>query len=109
MFKKQIKLEYQFFFEFVNKVVLPRAECRSIAALVDISIMEALSSFQPLNLVALMIEHMSMISGLIEAQQCGTEEIDRLIVLLAQKEAQMALLRDEWSGGEPGAMLELQK
>ncbi|MCD7456309.1 hypothetical protein HAX54_031226 [Datura stramonium] len=54
----------------------------------------------------------SMISSLIEAQRRGTEEIDRLTLLLAPKEADLALLKAKQSsqgiGGEPGAVLELQ-
>ncbi|MCE2055717.1 hypothetical protein HAX54_043271, partial [Datura stramonium] len=51
-----------------------------------------------------------MIFGLIELQRCGTEEIDRLKLLLAQKEADLALLKAERTthetSGEPGVVLE---
>ncbi|MCE3049485.1 hypothetical protein HAX54_045003 [Datura stramonium] len=46
-----------------------------------------------------------MISGLIEAQRHGTEEIERLTMLLAQKEVEMALLKADRSGREPGNSL----
>ncbi|MCD9646276.1 hypothetical protein HAX54_035997 [Datura stramonium] len=53
-----------------------------------------------------------MISSLIEAQRCGTEEIDRLTLLLAQKEADLALLNIEQAcqgtGVEPNAGMERQ-
>ncbi|MCD7457373.1 hypothetical protein HAX54_034970 [Datura stramonium] len=55
----------------------------------------------------------SMILGLIEAQQCATEEVDHLLMLLAQKEAKIALLKvaHMFKGivGEPGAVLDLQR
>lgn len=42
----------------MNKVLLPRTESRNIVGVSDLFIMEALSTFQPINLSALMIEHM---------------------------------------------------
>ncbi|KAH0746073.1 hypothetical protein KY285_007730 [Solanum tuberosum] len=56
--KKLMKGEYQFLFEFVNKVLLPRTEKRTIASATDLFVMEALSKFKPPNLPALMLEHM---------------------------------------------------
>ncbi|MCE3050465.1 hypothetical protein HAX54_047282 [Datura stramonium] len=54
----------------------------------------------------------STILGLIEVQRHGTEEIDRLTMLLAQGEAYLALLKAEQTttgtSWEPGAMLALQ-
>ncbi|MCD9644917.1 hypothetical protein HAX54_033443, partial [Datura stramonium] len=54
----------------------------------------------------------STILGLIEVQRHGTEEINRLKMLLAQGEADLALLKsDQTTAGtswEPGAMLALQ-
>ncbi|MCD7455116.1 hypothetical protein HAX54_027057 [Datura stramonium] len=50
----------------------------------------------------------SMISGLIEAQRHGTEEINRLTMFLTQRKTDLALLRAEQTSGEPGAMLALQ-
>ncbi|MCD9560829.1 hypothetical protein HAX54_019635 [Datura stramonium] len=53
----------------------------------------------------------STILGLIEVQIRGTEEIDRLAMLLAQGEADLALLKADQTTAvswEPGAMLALQ-
>ncbi|MCE3216999.1 hypothetical protein HAX54_009966 [Datura stramonium] len=54
----------------------------------------------------------STISGLIEVQICGTEEIDRLTMPLAQGEVDLALLKAEQTAAgtswEPGAVLALQ-
>ncbi|KAH0714930.1 hypothetical protein KY284_007835 [Solanum tuberosum] len=56
--KKLMKGEYQLLFEFINKVLLPRTEKHTIASATDLFVMEALSKFEPLNLPALMLEHM---------------------------------------------------
>ncbi|KAH0714995.1 hypothetical protein KY284_007900 [Solanum tuberosum] len=56
--KKLMKGEYQLLFEFVNKVLLPRIEKRTIASVTDLFVMEGLSKFEPLNLPTLMLEHM---------------------------------------------------
>lgn len=56
--KKLIKGEYQLLFEFVNNVVLPRSEKRTIATSADLFLMESLCKFDPLNLPALMLENM---------------------------------------------------
>ncbi|MCE3215774.1 hypothetical protein HAX54_003421, partial [Datura stramonium] len=54
----------------------------------------------------------STILGLIEVQRRGTEEIDRLTMLLAQGETNLALLKAEQTTSgtswEPGVMLALQ-
>ncbi|MCD7465811.1 hypothetical protein HAX54_001979 [Datura stramonium] len=51
----------------------------------------------------------STISGFIEAQRCGTEEIEHLTMLLAQRDAKIVVLKDAQSGGEPGALMDLQE
>ncbi|KAK4714505.1 hypothetical protein R3W88_020412 [Solanum pinnatisectum] len=56
--KKLMKGEYQLLFEFVNKVVLPRSEKHTIANSADLFLMESLYKFDPLNLPALILEHM---------------------------------------------------
>ncbi|MCD7470244.1 hypothetical protein HAX54_009961 [Datura stramonium] len=57
-------------------------------------------------------KRISTISGLIEVQRRGIEKIDRLTMLLAQGEADLALLKAEQTttgtSWEPGAMLALQ-
>ncbi|MCD7466258.1 hypothetical protein HAX54_002806 [Datura stramonium] len=54
----------------------------------------------------------STISKLIDAQQCATEEVDYLSVLVAQKEVEMTLLKATQTSkktvGEPGVVLDLQ-
>lgn len=62
--KKQMKREYQLVFEFVNKVLLPRTEKRTIAGVPDLFLMEALSTFQTINLAGVMIEHMHKIMNI---------------------------------------------
>ncbi|KAH0724943.1 hypothetical protein KY284_000808 [Solanum tuberosum] len=56
--KKLMKGEYQVLFEFVNKVLLPRPEKRTVASATDLFVMESLNKFEPLNLQALMLDHM---------------------------------------------------
>ncbi|KAK4366148.1 hypothetical protein RND71_014028 [Anisodus tanguticus] len=51
LFKKEIKPKYQLLFALVNKVMLPIAEGRSIASIVDLVLLEALSTFNPLVLM----------------------------------------------------------
>ncbi|KAH0632620.1 hypothetical protein KY284_035406 [Solanum tuberosum] len=52
-----LKGEYQLFFEFVNKVLLCRTEKCAVAFAIDLFVMES-CKFEPLNLPALMLEHM---------------------------------------------------
>ncbi|KAK4338039.1 hypothetical protein RND71_042526 [Anisodus tanguticus] len=105
LFKKELKPEYQLLFVLVNKVVLPRAEGRSIASIADQVLLEALSTFTPISLSALMIEHIIKVINaregrhglsygflLTKAQEMSTAEIQRLkaenallIVQLAEK------------------------
>ncbi|KAH0738358.1 hypothetical protein KY290_037063 [Solanum tuberosum] len=56
--KKFIKGEYQLLFEFVNKVLLPRTEKRTVASASDLFIMGSLCKFDPIDLPSLMLEHM---------------------------------------------------
>ncbi|KAK4722021.1 hypothetical protein R3W88_012254 [Solanum pinnatisectum] len=56
--KKIMKGEYQLLFEFVNKVLLPRTEKHIMASSTDLFVMESLCKFEPLNLLALVLEHM---------------------------------------------------
>ncbi|KAH0686329.1 hypothetical protein KY284_016882 [Solanum tuberosum] len=53
-----MKGEYQLLFEFVNKVLLPRTEKCNVASASDLFIMESLCKFDPIDLLALMLEHM---------------------------------------------------
>ena len=57
IYKKIMKSEYQLVFKFVNKVVLPCTEKRTVATAADLYIMEMLCSFEALSLPSLMIEH----------------------------------------------------
>ncbi|XP_059306301.1 uncharacterized protein LOC132057704 [Lycium ferocissimum] len=57
LLKKEMKAEYQLMFELVNKVLLPRADGRTVASIADLVLIEALSNFQRINLTAIMIEH----------------------------------------------------
>ena len=46
IYKKIMKSEYQLVFEFVNKVVLPRTEKRTLATAVDLYVMEMLAALR---------------------------------------------------------------
>ncbi|XP_070057194.1 uncharacterized protein [Nicotiana tomentosiformis] len=54
---------YQLLFELVNKVLLPRAERRSITSRSDLYLMEALDEFCSINLPAIMIEHIQKVAA----------------------------------------------
>lgn len=56
--KKFLKSEFQIVFEFVNKVVLPKSEKRTIVSVVDLFMIKCLSKFELISLPTLMIEHM---------------------------------------------------
>lgn len=45
--KKTLKGQYKLYFEFVNNVLLPRIEKRTIATMVDLYLMEKLSTMVP--------------------------------------------------------------
>ncbi|KAH0698896.1 hypothetical protein KY284_013111 [Solanum tuberosum] len=53
-----MKGEYQLLFEFVNKVLLPRTKKHIVASASDLFIMESFCKFDPIDLPALMLEHM---------------------------------------------------
>ena len=57
IYKKIMKSEYQLVFEFINEVLLPRTEKRTVATIADLFVMEMLCSFEDLNLPGLMLEH----------------------------------------------------
>ena len=57
IYKKIMKSEYQLVFKFINKVLLPRTEKRTVATAADLYVMEMLCSFDALNLPGLMLEH----------------------------------------------------
>nr|XP_016484429.1 PREDICTED: uncharacterized protein LOC107804976 [Nicotiana tabacum] len=56
--KKALLPVYQLLFDMLNKVLLPRAERRSITSCADLFLMEALDNFTTINLPGIMIEHM---------------------------------------------------
>ena len=60
--KKALLPVYQLLFELVNKVMLPRAERRSMTSKYDLFLMEQLDSFTPVSLPAIMIEHMQKVA-----------------------------------------------
>lgn len=53
--KKFFKGEHQLYFEFVNKVLLPRLEKRTVASTVDLFLMEQLETFEAINLLGMSI------------------------------------------------------
>ena len=52
-----MKSEYHLVIEFINKVLLPRTEKRTVATAADLFVMEMLCTFEALNLPGLMLEH----------------------------------------------------
>nr|XP_016495203.1 PREDICTED: uncharacterized protein LOC107814294 [Nicotiana tabacum] len=60
--KKTLLPVYHMLFEMVNKVLLPRAERRSITSKVDLVLMKALDGFTTINLPGIMIEHMQKVA-----------------------------------------------
>ncbi|KAH0686189.1 hypothetical protein KY289_016952 [Solanum tuberosum] len=56
--KKFFKREYQLMFEFINKVMVPRTEKRTVASAADLFLMEKLDELEEINLPAIMLEHM---------------------------------------------------
>lgn len=58
LFKKQQSSEYQFVFKLINKIMLPHIEKRYIAFRAKMILLEALSTFKYINLLALMLRHM---------------------------------------------------
>lgn len=59
--KKLLKGQYQLYFEFVNKVFLQRTEKRTIATTADLYLMEAIIILEDINLLVLMMEHMTKV------------------------------------------------
>lgn len=60
--KKELLPVYQLLFKLVNKVLLTRAQRRSVTSKSDLFLMEQLASFTPVTLPAIMIEHMQKIA-----------------------------------------------
>ncbi|KAH0779224.1 hypothetical protein KY290_005651 [Solanum tuberosum] len=58
LLKKFLKGEYQLMFEFINKVVVPGTEKRTMASAADLFLMEKLDELDEINLSAIMLEHM---------------------------------------------------
>ncbi|KAH0748135.1 hypothetical protein KY290_027367 [Solanum tuberosum] len=56
--KKFLKGEYQLMFEFINKVVVPRTEKRTVVSAVDLFLVEKHDELEQINLPAIMLEHM---------------------------------------------------
>ncbi|KAH0644974.1 hypothetical protein KY284_032858 [Solanum tuberosum] len=59
--KKFLKGEYQLMFEFINKVMVPRTEKRTVASAADIFLMEKLDELEEINLPAIILEHMDIV------------------------------------------------
>jgi len=59
--KKFLKGEHQLFFQFVNKVLLPRTEKRTVASSTDLFLMEQLDKLEAINHPIIMLEHMHWI------------------------------------------------
>lgn len=56
--KKFLKEEFQVLFEFINRVLLSYSEKRTVTFASDLFLMEALSMFESINLLALIIKHL---------------------------------------------------
>lgn len=66
IFKKLCKGQYQLYFKFVNKALLPRIGKRTITAMADLYLIEKLSTMVEINLPALMMEPMTKVFNIIE-------------------------------------------
>jgi len=56
LLKRFLKGEYQLLFEFINKVLVPRTEKRTVASATDLFLMEKLDELEEINLPAIMLE-----------------------------------------------------
>ncbi|KAH0645282.1 hypothetical protein KY284_033166 [Solanum tuberosum] len=54
--KRFLKGEYQLLFEFINKVLVPRTEKRTVASAANLFLMEKLDELEEINLPAIMLE-----------------------------------------------------
>ncbi|KAK4345101.1 hypothetical protein RND71_035277 [Anisodus tanguticus] len=103
VFKKQLKPEYQLLFELVKNVLFSHAERQSIAAIPDLYLMKALTTFTPNGRIGSSL----MISNLIDAHERANEEINKL-------KAENAILQTELQNSaqgkaEPGTSMEYKK
>ncbi|KAH0734873.1 hypothetical protein KY285_010580 [Solanum tuberosum] len=111
--KKLMKGEYKLLSEFINKVLFPRTKKRT-GATTDLFLMKSLCKFEPVNLPALMLEHMNKTNiehkgkhGMGYGESKTTEpdvsvgngtksteaRIGGVIVLVSNKDAEIALLK----------------
>ncbi|KAH0722772.1 hypothetical protein KY290_005420 [Solanum tuberosum] len=68
--KKFLKGEYQLLFDFINKVMVPRTEKRTVASVADLFLMKKLDELEEINLPAIMLEHMHRVMTWKLAKQC---------------------------------------
>ncbi|KAH0665067.1 hypothetical protein KY285_026273 [Solanum tuberosum] len=61
LLNKFLKEEYQIFFEFINKVLLPQSEKRTVASATDLFLIEKLDELETISLPGFMLEHMRRI------------------------------------------------
>ncbi|KAH0665678.1 hypothetical protein KY285_026884 [Solanum tuberosum] len=66
--KKFLKGSYQLLFEFINKVLVPRSEKRTVTSTVDLFLMEKLDELDKINLPSIMLEHMHRVMTWKEAK-----------------------------------------
>ncbi|KAK4357368.1 hypothetical protein RND71_022978 [Anisodus tanguticus] len=91
-----------------NSDIANQPDRKSMATVPDLFLLENLASFTLVHFPALMLEHMikiksvkdgkygtSMISNMIEAQERATAEVTKLIILLAQRDSKIVVLKAE--------------
>lgn len=59
--KNEMSPLYQFYFDVVHKIILPRQERRTVASFLDLTLMELLDSEIPIDLLQLIIKHMQRV------------------------------------------------
>lgn len=59
--KKALKEKYKLLFELVHRVLVPRTKRRGTVTGPDLYLMEIVSTFQKVNLLAVVIEHFNIV------------------------------------------------
>ncbi|KAH0702469.1 hypothetical protein KY285_016747 [Solanum tuberosum] len=101
--KKFLKGEYQLLFEFINKVMVPRTEKRTVASAADLFLIEKLDELEEINLPAIMLEHMhrgpakgrSHVADVLEQQATLRREVTDLTKILSDKKVEITKLKSE--------------
>ncbi|KAH0701672.1 hypothetical protein KY285_015950 [Solanum tuberosum] len=72
--KKFLRGEYQLIVEFINKVLVPRSEKRTVASAADLFLIEQLDELEAINLPAIMLEYMHRMFSVVTLLECECVE-----------------------------------